>query len=94
MATLLPPPNRYQRLPTHKHYAPHSPPNIPCLPAPRCDPYKDAVLPEAPAELVCELSKRYVYLYERITGEPFAVPDLAVPINTRIEDNLRKAGLC
>ncbi len=24
----------------------------------RCDPYKDAVLPEAPHELVCELSKR------------------------------------
>ncbi len=24
----------------------------------RCDPYKDKVLPEAPKELVCELSKR------------------------------------
>ena len=24
----------------------------------RCDPYKDAVLPEAPRELVVELSKR------------------------------------
>ncbi|KXZ44631.1 hypothetical protein GPECTOR_64g125 [Gonium pectorale] len=60
----------------------------------RCDPYKDAVLPEAPAELVCELSKRYVYLYERITGQPFAVPDLATPINDRIVANLRKEGLC
>ncbi|EFJ40064.1 hypothetical protein VOLCADRAFT_84670 [Volvox carteri f. nagariensis] len=60
----------------------------------RCDPYKDAVLPEAPAELVCELSKRYVYLYERITGQPFQVPDLATPVNERIVANLRKAGLC
>jgi len=25
----------------------------------RCDPYKDAVLPEAPKELVMELSKRW-----------------------------------
>ncbi|KAG2497697.1 hypothetical protein HYH03_004434 [Edaphochlamys debaryana] len=59
----------------------------------RCDPYKDAVLPEAPAELVCELSKRYVYLYEKITGQAFQVPDLSVPINERIKANLKKAGL-
>jgi hypothetical protein len=31
------------------------------------------VLPAAPKELVCELSKRYVYLYEKITGEQFQV---------------------
>jgi hypothetical protein len=31
------------------------------------------VLPAAPMELVCELSKRYVYLYEKITGEQFQV---------------------
>lgn len=31
---------------------------VACLLACRCDPYKDAVLPEAPAELVNELSKR------------------------------------
>ncbi|GMI44357.1 hypothetical protein TrCOL_g427 [Triparma columacea] len=36
-----------------------------------CDPYKDEVLPEAPRELVCELSRRYVGLYEIITGEEF-----------------------
>ena len=34
----------------------------------RCDPYKDATLPEAPTELVCELSRRYIMLYELITG--------------------------
>jgi len=36
-----------------------------------CDPYKDAVLPEAPADLVDELSRRYVMLYEIITGKAF-----------------------
>lgn len=40
-----------------------------------CDPYKDEVLPDAPEELVVELSRRYVMLYEMITGEPFAFPD-------------------
>jgi phosphoribosylaminoimidazole-succinocarboxamide synthase len=39
--------------------------------AANCDPYKDAVLPEAPSELVNELSRRYIMLYEVITGEQF-----------------------
>ena len=37
----------------------------------RCDPYADATVPEAPAELVSELSRHYVLLYEMITGEAF-----------------------
>ena len=43
----------------------------------RCDPYKDEQLPEAPTDLVLELSRRYVLLYELITGEsfPFVAPD-------------------
>ena len=40
-----------------------------------CDPYKDEVLPEAPKEMVCELSRRYVGLYEMITGEDFVIPE-------------------
>ena len=36
-----------------------------------CDPYNDAVLPEAPKDLVVELSRRYVGLYEMITGCKF-----------------------
>jgi phosphoribosylaminoimidazole-succinocarboxamide synthase len=39
--------------------------------AKRCDPYKDEVIPDAPKELVCELSRRYVSLFEMITGERF-----------------------
>lgn len=40
----------------------------------RCDPYKDSVLPEAPPELIAELSARYIQLFERITGITFT-PD-------------------
>jgi len=36
-----------------------------------CDPYNDAVLPEAPEELVVELSSRYIKLFEMITGNEF-----------------------
>lgn len=36
-----------------------------------CDPYKDEVLPPAPVELVAELSRRYVEIYEMITGKDF-----------------------
>ena len=36
-----------------------------------CDPYKDETLPEAPKELVVELSRRYIKLYETITGKEF-----------------------
>eukprot|EP00984_Skeletonema_dohrnii_P000983 scaffold316_cov122-Skeletonema_dohrnii-CCMP3373.AAC.15 len=36
-----------------------------------CDPYKDEVIPDAPKDLVVELSRRYVKLYETITGKEF-----------------------
>ncbi len=42
--------------------------------AARCDPYGAAPLPAAPPELVAELSRRYVLLYETITGQRFAPP--------------------
>jgi phosphoribosylaminoimidazole-succinocarboxamide synthase len=41
----------------------------------RCDPYKDAVLPVPPKELIAELAARYIQLFEKITGTAFA-PDL------------------
>jgi phosphoribosylaminoimidazole-succinocarboxamide synthase len=41
----------------------------------RCDPYKDAVLPEPPADLIAELAARYIQLFEKITGTAFE-PDL------------------
>jgi len=36
-----------------------------------CDPYKDADLPEATKDLVCELARRYITLYEMITSKEF-----------------------
>ena len=51
-----------------------------------CDPYKDAVLPEAPGELVEELSRRYIRMYEQLTGSSFKQG--GEPIAARIERNL------
>lgn len=36
-----------------------------------CDPYRDLTLPDAPPSLVAELSRRYIQLYESITGKSF-----------------------
>ena len=55
-----------------------------------CDPYNDETLPEAPEELVTELSSRYIYLYETITGGVFPFPDSGKPVNKRINENLKK----
>ena len=54
-----------------------------------CDPYNDEVLPEAPEELVVELSSRYIYLYETITGRVFPFPDTGKSVNERINENLK-----
>jgi phosphoribosylaminoimidazole-succinocarboxamide synthase len=54
-----------------------------------CDPYNDKVLPEAPAELVTELSARYIQLYELITGQEFVYPAVDEVITERIKKNLK-----
>ena len=54
-----------------------------------CDPYNDETLPDAPKDLVVELSKRYIYLYETITGKSFPFPDENIPVNERIKNNLK-----
>ena len=54
-----------------------------------CDPYKDEVLPAAPKELVAELSRRYIEIYETITGKKFQ-HDFSQPITERIKNNLLK----
>ena len=53
-----------------------------------CDPYNDKVLPNAPDDLVTELSSRYIYLYETITGGVFPFPDTGRPIQERINENM------
>ena len=52
------------------------------------DPYKDEVLPEAPPELVAELSRRYIEIYETITGRPFN-HDFSQSTTERITNNVK-----
>jgi len=59
----------------------------------RCDPYNDAALPEAPADLVAELSRRYVHLFERITGEEFVPMPAGLDGNERMRRALERAGV-
>lgn len=53
-----------------------------------CDPYEDIELPAAPKELIIELSARYIYLFEKITGQDFPFPDTQRKINERLIENL------
>ena len=56
-----------------------------------CDPYNDKVLPEAPKELIEELSRRYIQIYEQITGNFFKAE--SGDIIKRIENNLKKYNI-
>ncbi len=56
----------------------------------RCDPYRDPELPEPPQELILETTRRYVLLYEKITGQSFPYPDPRNPIAGRIEASLSR----
>ncbi|API86246.1 phosphoribosylamine--glycine ligase [Francisella uliginis] len=56
--------------------------------AKNCDPYNDEVLPEAPEDLVVELSQKYITLFEMITGQKFELPKELENINQRIADNV------
>jgi phosphoribosylaminoimidazole-succinocarboxamide synthase len=51
-----------------------------------CDPYKDATLPEAPAEMVEEMSRRYAAIFHQLTGE--SVSATQENIEERIRRNL------
>ena len=53
-----------------------------------CDPYKDKVLPAAPPPMVKELSRRYIQIYEQLTGKKFKPG--STQIAKRIEKNLKK----
>lgn len=57
-----------------------------------CDPYNDPILPEAPEDLIVELSSRYIRLYEMITGKLFTV-HTDEPVQERIRNNLAAAGI-
>ena len=52
------------------------------------NPYEDEVLPPAPDDLVVELSRRHIYLYEKITGRTFEFPEVGQSVGARLERNL------
>jgi phosphoribosylaminoimidazole-succinocarboxamide synthase len=56
-----------------------------------CDPYEDAPLPPAPPDLVQELSRRYIAMYDQITGMKFQYGE--TPILPRIERKLKSLAL-
>jgi phosphoribosylaminoimidazole-succinocarboxamide synthase len=58
--------------------------------ADNCDPYNDPVLPPAPEDLRIELSRRYILLYEMITGEVFPFPLSGDSIQERMKRNLTR----
>ena len=53
-----------------------------------CDPYNDPTLPPAPDALRIELSRRYILLYELITGEAFQFPEVGQSIQERMRGSL------
>lgn len=55
-----------------------------------CDPYEDTELPVAPKELVVELSRRYIMLYELITSMPFEFPDTTQEPKNRILNSIQQ----
>jgi phosphoribosylaminoimidazole-succinocarboxamide synthase len=52
-----------------------------------CNPYEDKLLPPAPHELVVELSSRYIFLFEKITGQKFKF-ETCEAINQRMNKNI------
>ena len=55
----------------------------------RMDPYKEKV-PEMPEELMVAASRRYIDVYEKLTGKAFSF--FEYPIGDRIRKNLKNAG--
>lgn len=52
------------------------------------NPYTDETLPEAPREMVEELSRRYIEIYEQITEQSF--PQISGDPQQRIKENLKQ----
>ena len=53
-----------------------------------CDPYKDEILPKAPPEMIAELARRYIEIYEKITGQTFN-HDFSQSTLERITNNIK-----
>lgn len=56
----------------------------------RFDPYSNTEAPEIPAEIISELERRYIFVYEQLTGKTFAATDTVDHLK-RIENNVLEA---
>jgi phosphoribosylaminoimidazole-succinocarboxamide synthase len=54
----------------------------------RCDPYREPIPPIPEATLV-EFTRKYIALYETVTGQDFAAPAPDEPVKERVRRNLR-----
>lgn len=57
----------------------------------RFDPYSDTEAPDVPSDIVDELSRRYVYVYEQLTGTTFQPADGKADPLQRIESSMIQA---
>ena len=59
-----------------------------------CDPYSDATLPEAPAEMVEELSRRYAAIFTQLSGETVSAGngDIEKRIRRNLAAHVRRAS--
>ena len=57
--------------------------------AQRCDPYKDPI-PAIPDDTLVDFSRRYISLFETITGQTFTAPDAGLSVKDRIKANLKE----
>ncbi len=53
----------------------------------RCDPYKEPI-PEIPDDTLVDFSRRYIDLYEKVTGQSFSAPKPGETVKERIRRNL------
>jgi phosphoribosylaminoimidazole-succinocarboxamide synthase len=57
--------------------------------AERCDPYNETI-PKIPRETLIEFSRRYISLFETVTGQEFQLPDPTLPVRERIHAALQR----
>ncbi|MDP7342055.1 MAG: phosphoribosylaminoimidazolesuccinocarboxamide synthase [Alphaproteobacteria bacterium] len=56
----------------------------------RCDPYTEPV-PDIPEQTLLEFSRKYIALYEAVTGQAFEYSEGGAPVRERIRANLARA---
>ncbi|MEW5728834.1 MAG: phosphoribosylaminoimidazolesuccinocarboxamide synthase [Pseudomonadota bacterium] len=60
--------------------------------AARCDPYKDPI-PAIPDDTLVEFSRKYISLFEAVTGQTFQAPPAGEKVVDRVRRNLAAAGI-